>query len=142
MHRQCALRVLVVDDESVISQTLAAILRQHGFAATSFTNPLDALKSAMAEPPDLLISDVNMPQLSGVDLAVRVKTRFPQCKILLFSGQATTSDLLRTTREQGHDFQLLSKPVHPTDLLREIDNLADGEYVPEVYGNSVICLSP
>jgi CheY-like chemotaxis protein len=80
---------------------------------------------ARSEAPDLLISDVMMPQLSGIDLAIQMKEECPGCQILLFSGQAETVDLLQTAREQGHNFQLLSKPVHPTDLLNGIRALAE-----------------
>ena len=118
-----ALHIFVVDDEKVISDTLAVILRLNGFAATSFTNPLEALNDTPSGSPDLLVSDVVMPELSGIDLAIRIKEKYPNCKILLFSGQAATSDLLRSARERGHEFDLLTKPVHPADLLQRIRNL-------------------
>ena len=113
-------RVFVVDDEHVIAFTLATILNQSGFRAIPFTNPLDALDAASLEGPNLLISDVMMPELSGVDLAIRIKSKCPGCKILLFSGQAATADLLADARREGHNFKLLSKPVHPSDLLAAI----------------------
>jgi DNA-binding NtrC family response regulator len=117
-----ALHIFVVDDEKVISETLAAILRLSGFAATSFTNPFEAL-NARSGSPDLLLSDVVMPGLSGVDLAIQFKEKYPNCKVLLFSGQAATNDLLQAARERGHDFHLLTKPVHPVDLLQRIKRL-------------------
>jgi DNA-binding response OmpR family regulator len=113
-------RVFVVDDERTIASTLATILKVNGYDAQYFTNPLDALQHARTAPPDLLITDVLMPEMSGVDLAVRFKEECPTCKVLLFSGQAQTIDLLEAARAQGHDFQLLTKPVHPTDLLARI----------------------
>jgi CheY-like chemotaxis protein len=64
-----------------------------------------------------------MPELSGIDLAIEVKALCPNCKILLFSGQAATTDLLKIARDNGHNFELLSKPVHPTDLLNAIRKL-------------------
>jgi CheY-like chemotaxis protein len=112
--------VFVVDDEKVISETMTLILRQSGFSAVSFTNPLDALNEANLVSPDLLLSDVQMPELSGVDLAIQIKIKYPDCKILLFSGQAATIDLLQAARKQGHDFHLLTKPVHPVDLIQRI----------------------
>jgi DNA-binding NtrC family response regulator len=115
--------VFVVDDEVIISKSLAMILQHSGYSARFFTNPLEALEHIKADPPDLVISDVVMPQLSGVDLAIQVKAHCSDCEILLFSGQASTIDLLGEARKQGHTFTLLSKPVHPTDLLREIDRL-------------------
>jgi FixJ family two-component response regulator len=115
--------VFVVDDEQVIALTLATILRQSGFEATAFGNPLEALERAKAEAPDLLISDVVMPELSGVDLAIQLIAECPNCKVLLFSGQAATADLLTNAKAGDHDFVLLAKPVHPTDLLAALRRL-------------------
>jgi len=116
-------RVYVVDDEQIIARTLALILQQSGFDAVSFTNPLHAFEAAKADTPDLLISDVMMPEMSGIELAIAIRSECPGCKILLFSGQSVTSDLLKIAREQGHDFRLLSKPIHPADLLAAIQNI-------------------
>ena len=116
-------KVFVVDDEQVIAFTLAAILNQSGFTATAFTDPRQALVSAETDTPDFLISDVMMPQLNGIDLGVQFKAIYPNCRILLFSGQAATSDLLDTARAQGHDFEVMSKPVHPNELLAALGAL-------------------
>jgi DNA-binding NtrC family response regulator len=120
-------RVFIVDDEPVISSTLATILCHQGFDATSYTLPLEALQAARFQAPDLLISDVVMPLLSGVDLAIQVQGYRPDCKVLLFSGQANTFDLLEYARANGHDFELLMKPVHPTDLLSKIKKMIECE---------------
>jgi DNA-binding NtrC family response regulator len=116
-------RVFVVDDEHFIASSLAAILKLNVYSATSFTSPLEALAAAMASAPDLLISDVAMPGLSGIDLAIQIKAVCPACKILLFSGHATTQDLLKDARVQGNTFQLLQKPVHPSVMLSNIGAL-------------------
>jgi CheY-like chemotaxis protein len=113
-------RIFVVDDEPVIASTLAAILQMHGFSATFFTSPLEALAAARAKSPDLLISDVEMPDLSGIELAIKMKAQYPKCKILLFSGRPSTLDLLESARAQGHNFDLLLKPVFPPEFLSEI----------------------
>jgi CheY-like chemotaxis protein len=112
--------VFVVDDQPVIASTLAAILQMHGFSAKFFTSPLEALTAARAKSPDLLISDVEMPDLCGIDLAIQMKAQYPSCKILLFSGQPSTLDLLDAARARGHNFDLLLKPVHPRELLAVI----------------------
>jgi DNA-binding NtrC family response regulator len=117
-------RIFVVDDEHVIASTLAAILNMNGFSAEFFTRPLEALAASQADIPDLLISDVAMPGLSGIDLAIQMRAQYPKCKILLFSGQAATLDLLEDARIQGHDFHLLQKPVHPSEMLATIGTLA------------------
>jgi CheY-like chemotaxis protein len=101
-------RVLVADDEQVIANTLAIILNQAGFEA------LDAFH------PDMLISDVIMTGMTGIEAAIQTRAKLPKCKILLFSGQAATADLLERARTQGHEFEILAKPVHPTDLLAKL----------------------
>ena len=114
--------ILVVDDERIIAETLVMILEGSGFHAKAFMDPLEALSAVAggSELPDMLISDVMMPRLSGVDLAIKIKELCPNCKVLLFSGQAQTMDLLQNASKEGHDFRLLSKPIHPSDLLRQV----------------------
>jgi CheY-like chemotaxis protein len=116
--------VLVVDDEPVVASSLAAMLRTNGFSARFFTCPLEALAAARSESPDLVISDVAMPEISGIDLAIQMRTHYPNCKVLLFSGQAATLDLLEGARAQGYDFRLLQKPVFPSEFLYEIGQLS------------------
>jgi CheY-like chemotaxis protein len=112
--------VLVVDDEKVIADTLSIILSKSGFTAMTAYDGLGALDLANQTTPDLLLTDVVMPRMSGIDLAITITQTFPTCKILLFSGQAATIDLLEKARTMGHNFTTLTKPVHPTDMLRRI----------------------
>ncbi len=112
--------VLVVDDESAIADTLTEILSRSGYAATAAYDGTDALETALLTPPELLITDVVLPGMSGIELAITIKRIFPDCKILLFSGQAATTDLLANAKNAGHHFTLLNKPVHPKDLLARV----------------------
>lgn len=113
-------KVLVVDDEHVIADTLAIILNLHGYDAAPVYTGQDAVDRARAVRPDLIISDVIMPDMNGIQAAIRIREFLPACKILLFSGQAATADLLETARKQGHEFEILAKPVHPQDLLAKL----------------------
>jgi DNA-binding response OmpR family regulator len=113
-------KVLVADDERVIADTLAIILNQSGFEATAVYTGENAVETARTLKPDMLISDVIMTDLNGIDAAIRIRELLPACKILLFSGQAATADLLDRARGQGHEFEILAKPVHPQDLLARL----------------------
>lgn len=113
-------KVLVADDERVIADTLAIILNQSGFQATAVYSGEKAVEAAKDLQPDMLISDVIMTDLNGIDAAIRIRAMLPSCKILLFSGQAATADLLDRARGQGHEFEILAKPVHPQDLLARL----------------------
>jgi CheY-like chemotaxis protein len=116
--------VFVVDDEPVIASALAAILKLHGYSARAFTSPLEVLAAARSRAPDLLIADVVMSGLSGIDLANQMLAQSPECKILLFSGQTTTRELLRDAHKQGNSFPLLQKPVQPSITLLSMEVLA------------------
>lgn len=113
-------RVLVADDERVIADTLAMILNQSGFQAKVAYSGEKALELAQEFKPDMLISDVIMVGLNGIDAAIQMRELLPAIKILLFSGQAATADLLEKARAQGYEFEILAKPVHPQDLLAKL----------------------
>lgn len=113
-------RVLVVDDEQVIADTLSIILNKAGFDASPVYTGTAAVESARNIQPDLIISDVIMPDMNGIEAAIQIRAFLPACKILLFSGQAATADLLESARAKGHEFEILAKPVHPQDLLAKL----------------------
>ena len=111
---------LIVDDEQVIADTLAAILTGNGFACMVAYDGESALQTAQVIPPQLLLTDVSMPGMSGIDLAVCVQTLVPDCLVMLFSGHADASDSLADPRYAAHRFSLLRKPLHPTELLAHL----------------------
>jgi CheY-like chemotaxis protein len=113
-------KVLVADDERVIADTLAMILNQSGFDARAVYSGERALELAKTFAPDMIISDVIMADLNGIDTAIQLRAMLPKIKILLFSGQAATADLLEKARVQGYEFEILAKPVHPQDLLNKL----------------------
>jgi len=113
-------RVLVADDEQVIANTLAIILNQAGFETKAVYSGEAAVAELDGFAPDMLISDVIMGGMTGIEAAIVTRSRLPKCKVLLFSGQAATADLLENARADGHEFEILAKPVHPTDLLAKL----------------------
>jgi DNA-binding response OmpR family regulator len=113
-------RVLVVDDEQLIAESLRDILTQAGFDAVSALSGTEGIELAEQICPDIVISDVIMPDLDGVQTAIRIRRACPNARIILFSGQAATSEILGRARAEGHDFDLLPKPIHPARLLAVI----------------------
>jgi CheY-like chemotaxis protein len=113
-------KVLVADDEQVIANTLAIILNQAGFEARAVYSGEKAVEALDDFQPDMLITDVIMTGMTGIEAAIATQAKLPSCKILLFSGQAATADLLEKARQDGHEFEILAKPVHPTDLLAKL----------------------
>jgi CheY-like chemotaxis protein len=113
-------RVIVADDEHVIADTLAIILNRAGFEASAVYTGSEAVELARTTKPDLIITDVMMPDMNGIEAAIHIRGFLPSCKILLFSGQAATADLLENARARGYEFDILAKPVHPQDLLAKL----------------------
>ena len=115
-------KVLVADDERTIADTLAVILTKAGFETQAVYSGEAAVEMAEHFRPNMLISDVVMTGISGIEAAIEIGAILPDCKILLFSAQAATVNLLEKARAQGHEFEILSKPVHPSDLLARLRN--------------------
>ena len=113
-------KVLVADDEHTIADTLAVILSHAGFETKAVYSGEAAVDLAEAYRPDMLITDVVMDGITGIEAAIQIRSILPSCKILLFSGQAATLDLLEEARLRGHEFEILAKPIHPVDLLAKL----------------------
>lgn len=116
-------RILVVDDERLLADTTAAILRGAGFDTKVAYDGFAALEILASFHPDYLLTDIMMPGMNGVELAIAATQRRPATRILLFSGQAGISDILEESRARGFDFPLLAKPVHPDRLIDGLRNL-------------------
>jgi DNA-binding NtrC family response regulator len=110
-------KILVVDDEELITKTLREILRRAGFHVEIASDGWSALEVVPAFRPHYLLTDVLMPGMNGVDLAIAVRKIFPETRIILFSGQAGISEILLNGRRQGFHFELIPKPMHPLKLI-------------------------
>src|ERR1700722_14611871 len=100
-NSQAKPKVLVADDERLIADTLAIILNQTGFEATAVYSGEEAIQTAKTLRPDVLISDVVMFGLNGIDAAIAIRKMLPTCKILILSGQNSTAVLLEEA-SRGH----------------------------------------
>ena len=115
--------ILIADDEAVIADTLATILSQKGYRAISVHSGEEAILAAQSVEPDVLISDIVMGEMSGVDAATHIQQRFPQCKVILLSGYPAPSDVLGSARVDGLIFDYIPKPVHPEVILQRVKQL-------------------
>ncbi len=113
-------RILVVDDEVLIADTIVQILNRNGFIAEAAYSGAEAIQQASRHCPELVLSDVMMPNVDGVEAAIAIREHCPDTRIVLFSGQAATVEILARARQRGHDFELLPKPIHPTQLIKHL----------------------
>lgn len=116
-------RVLIVDDEQLIADSLSLILKLSGYDAASAYDGESAFDLALGFRPQVLITDIIMPGINGIVLATRVHERLPDCQILLFSGQVGVSTLIESARTSGLRFDLMPKPIHPSEVLKLLSRL-------------------
>ena len=111
------MKIIVVDDEPVIADTLVDILEGEGHDAFAVSSGAAAIKWAEMLRPDAVVTDVIMPGINGIETAKAIMKLLPQCRIILFSGQAATLDLLDQARAEGYNFEVLAKPINPDVLI-------------------------
>ena len=116
-------KILIVDDERRTADTLATIFTIAGYEARATYSAEEALEILADWPPALIILDVVLPKMSGIDLAIAQAGRRPSCQILLFSGNPDTAQLARAAAQAGHPFDILEKPVHPDLMLQKVSRL-------------------
>src|SRR5437899_1503477 len=114
------MKVIVIDDEPVIADTLVDILRGEGHQAFALSSGAAAVEWAKLIDPNVVISDVIMPGMNGIDVAKQIIVLFPNCKIILFSGQAASVDLAAQAGAEGFEFEILPKPIDPTVLIAAV----------------------
>ena len=116
-------RVLIVDDELAIADSLTQIFINAGYSARAAYDAESALALVPEFAPELAIIDVFLPGMNGIDLAIRLRADYPECRLSLFSGASGSSDLLQEALRNGHEFRILPKPIHPLELLGVVSEM-------------------
>jgi CheY-like chemotaxis protein len=115
-------KILLLDDEQRIALTLAAILRVEGYQVATAFSGQEAITKAASFIPDLLLSDICMDGMNGIETAKRITAKLPDCKVLFISGHATMPDLANADTGPM-TFEFVPKPIHPGDLLKLIPEM-------------------
>lgn len=111
-------RILVVDDESDLVDYLAAELQFTGFQTDTANNGVEAVLKVLDHTPDIILMDVRMPKLDGINALKIIRRIAPELPVLMFTGQAGQGDMYEATRLGA--FTCLLKPVAVEDLLSVI----------------------
>jgi DNA-binding NtrC family response regulator len=109
-------RVLIIDDERSIADTLAIILSQAGYEASATYSGESAIFIAQTTTPSLIISDIQMPGIDGITAALKIRALLPKCRVILFSGYPEA----HFDRAQANGLEILSKPLSPEVLLKHV----------------------
>lgn len=115
-------RILVVDDEELARFTIRDILETAGHEVDEATNGNEAISSQTANPFDLIITDIIMPEKEGVETIIELKRDYPDLKIIAISGGGRTRnlDFLKLADEFGAD-KILAKPFSEEELLERVN---------------------
>ena len=124
--QSCNRRILIVDDEATISDTMALIFRMQHYEVRVAYTAEQAIETIAEWQPDLAVLDVMLPEMNGIDLAIVIKANYSSCHVILFSGHTNTALLLEEAGRKGHQFEVLPKPVHPSAMLERASALLAG----------------
>ncbi|MBU3914391.1 response regulator [bacterium] len=114
------LKVLLVDDESEFVSTLAERLYLRGIHANTANDGEDALRAVMDDKPDLVILDIKMPGLSGIEVLKEIKKIDPQLPIILLTGHGSTKEGMEGMKYGAYDY--LMKPIDINELIQKIQD--------------------
>jgi CheY-like chemotaxis protein len=117
--------ILVADDESHILHVVSLKLRNAGFRVVTARDGQEALELAQQEPPDLLITDYHMPQLSGLELCQKLKQDPKTSSVPAIMLTARGYELEPSDTEQNGILRMLSKPFSPRHLLTTVNEVLD-----------------
>ena len=117
-------RILLAEDDESMRGFLERALAKAGYEVIAFANGKEAHERLQEEPFSLLLTDIVMPQMDGIELARRAAELDPEIKIMFITGFAAVT--LNTNSRPPKDARVLSKPFHLKDLVREIDRLLTG----------------
>jgi DNA-binding NtrC family response regulator len=116
-------KVLIIDDAENVADTLALIFSKEGYDVRVAYSAEQAIEIIAGWVPDLAIVDVVLPQMNGLELTLVLKDNHPTCRVLLFSGEEATGELVARAARDGNVFEVLAKPVHPAYILEAAANL-------------------
>jgi two-component system cell cycle sensor histidine kinase/response regulator CckA len=118
--------ILLTDDEPLVRNLIATLLNNQGYTVLEASNGSEALQVAQEHANnkiDLLLTDIAMPQMDGVQLSTEFRCLFPQAKIILMSGYTEKSRLQRVMAEPNVEF--IAKPFRPQSLMHKVREMLD-----------------
>ena len=123
-------KILIVDDDRTTRHVLQAVLNNAGFAASVANDGVEALAALAAEPFDLLLLDVWMPRMNGLEVLAKLRRRKTKPRVIVMTSDDAPETLLKAVREQA--FTCVHKPVEPSALLDTIRQALAAPDLPRI----------
>ncbi len=119
-------RILVLDDDTHIALTLELIFLARGYKVKVAFSAEQAIEIIADWQPDVAVVDVMLVGMNGIEFGTALKNIYPECQVVLCSGHPGSAKLLEAARAEGHNFQIMAKPIHPAQILEIIAGLQPG----------------
>ncbi len=113
-------RILLIDNEEGLCRMMEAVLRDNGYAVKAYTRSFEAVEDFRPGQWDLVISDVKMPGLDGLEVLQRIKAQAPALPVIMITAYATVEMSIQALRKGAYD--MLTKPFEPEELLYRVAN--------------------
>ena len=113
-------KVLVIDDDRMVADTLAEILRLHGFTPIALYSGEEAISFVERFQPDIVLSDIRMHQVNGIEAAQAIRLLHPECRVILFTASSLNTRTRQAIERSG--FEILQRPLHPKHVLSTLLN--------------------
>lgn len=120
-HKDQMRRILLAEDDEDMRRFLVKALQNAGFEVVDFGNGAEAYERLKEEPFTLLLTDIVMPEMDGIELARRAAELDPELKIMFITGFAAVA--LNPDNEAPKEAKVLSKPFHLRDLVQEVERM-------------------
>jgi DNA-binding NtrC family response regulator len=113
-----AKKIIVIDDEKIVCDMAKKILQAEGYEVETFTDSELALEAIKSHPFDLVITDLKMENVSGMDILKEVNRLYPQTRVIMLTAYATLDATIEAIRERIYDF--FPKPVKIDELKKSV----------------------
>lgn len=114
------INIFIVDDEPSVLRVISEIIERAGYSTKTFNNALDCIKKLEERDCELVITDVNMPKISGIQLLARVKKYYPWIPVLIITGFGDIPMAVKSIQLGAFDF--IQKPFDRQDLLNAVES--------------------
>ena len=116
-------KILVVDDEEIIRDSLTFILRKEGYEVDEAKNGQEAFEKVSATSYDVVITDIEMPEMRGTELLAKIAARSPQTFVIIITAYGSIETAIDALRKGAYDYIL--KPIEFDDMLLRVKKLLD-----------------
>lgn len=118
-------RILVIDDEAIVLTSCKRALTPEGYEIETANNPADGLKMLESETFDLVLVDLKMPDMDGIEVLRIIKEKWPSTGVIIITGYQTVGTAVKAVKLGAHDY--IEKPFTPGDILNAIRKAIGGK---------------